>query len=133
MFLKTELPILMEDIPLDTRRKMWYQHDGCPSHYAMKSRAALDKMFCGRWIGRGGPVNWPARSPDLSLLDFFLWGKLKAEIYSDAPTTPNDMQQRILASFIKINQETLRLVQASLHNRMKACIEVNGHHFEHRM
>lgn len=29
------------------------------------------------WIGRGGPVLWPPRSPDLTHLDFFLWGYLK--------------------------------------------------------
>ncbi|KOC62993.1 hypothetical protein WH47_02442 [Habropoda laboriosa] len=34
-------------------------------------------MFRGRWIGRRGTVEWPARSPDLALLDLYLWGKLK--------------------------------------------------------
>ncbi|GBM88486.1 hypothetical protein AVEN_269361-1 [Araneus ventricosus] len=27
-----------------------------------------------RWIGRGGPVLWPPRSPDLTPLDFFPMG-----------------------------------------------------------
>lgn len=25
-----------------------------------------------KWIGRGGPVFWPAKSPDLNTLDFFI-------------------------------------------------------------
>jgi hypothetical protein len=28
--------------------------------------AALDEQFTGRWIGRGGPINWPARSLNLT-------------------------------------------------------------------
>ncbi|KAJ8894315.1 hypothetical protein PR048_006935 [Dryococelus australis] len=35
-----------------------------------------------RWIGRGGLVPWPARSPDLSPSDFFFWGCLKRRVYS---------------------------------------------------
>ncbi|KAJ8870263.1 hypothetical protein PR048_029284 [Dryococelus australis] len=37
-----------------------------------------------RWTGRGGPVSWPARSPDLSLLDFFSWGCLNSRAIIDA-------------------------------------------------
>ncbi|GBL73687.1 hypothetical protein AVEN_230681-1 [Araneus ventricosus] len=39
--------------------------------------------YPGRWIGRGGPVLWPPRSPDLTSLDFFLWGHLKELVYRD--------------------------------------------------
>ncbi|GFV86099.1 uncharacterized protein TNCV_670961 [Trichonephila clavipes] len=35
-----------------------------------------------QWNGRGGPVNWLARSPDLSCLDFFLWGHMKNIVYA---------------------------------------------------
>jgi hypothetical protein len=27
----------------------------------------LDNQYPQRWIGRGGPHHWPARSPDLNL------------------------------------------------------------------
>jgi hypothetical protein len=55
--------------------RMWYQHDGCPAHNAIVARNVLSIDFSGRWIGRGGPRTWPARSPDLTPLDF-LWGIL---------------------------------------------------------
>ena len=32
-FLTEELPLLLEDVPLETRSQMWYQHEGCPAHY----------------------------------------------------------------------------------------------------
>ncbi|KAJ4432739.1 hypothetical protein ANN_21377 [Periplaneta americana] len=37
---------------------------------------------------------WPARSPDTSPLDFFLWETVKDSVYQNILTTPNDMQQR---------------------------------------
>ncbi|EZA48673.1 hypothetical protein X777_13179, partial [Ooceraea biroi] len=40
----------------------------------------LNESFPDRWIGRGGRISWPARSPDLMPLDFFLWGHLKNEV-----------------------------------------------------
>ncbi|RZC39627.1 hypothetical protein BDFB_015140, partial [Asbolus verrucosus] len=37
-------------------------------------RQYLDETFPGRWIGRRDAIEWPARSPDLTLHNFFLWG-----------------------------------------------------------
>ena len=33
-------------------------------------------------MGRRGSHEWPARSPDLTPCDFFLWGWLKEQVYS---------------------------------------------------
>ncbi|EZA48500.1 hypothetical protein X777_12995, partial [Ooceraea biroi] len=44
-------------------------------------RNILNESFPDRWIGRGGRISWPARSPDLTPLDFFLWGHLKNEVF----------------------------------------------------
>jgi len=43
------------------------------------------ESFCHieRWIGRGGPIPWPPRSPDLNSLDFFFWGYLKETVYPE--------------------------------------------------
>ena len=76
-FLRDDLPELLEDLPLNIRQSMWFQHDGAPPHYSMRVRRYLDRQFPNSWIGRGGPVAWPARFPDLNQLDFFLWGLFK--------------------------------------------------------
>jgi len=52
--------------------------------------------FPGRWIGRGGPQNWPARSPDLSPLDYCVWGWMKELVYSVKVVTRNALLGRIL-------------------------------------
>ena len=52
--------------------KVFYMHDGAPPHYAQSVRQFLDEKFPDRWISRRGPIEWPARSPDLTPTDFFL-------------------------------------------------------------
>ncbi len=58
--------------PAVMRRRLYFQQDGAPVHYALDVRAWLDSKFKNRWIGRRGPINWPPRSPDLTPCDFFL-------------------------------------------------------------
>lgn len=98
---------------------MWIQQDGCPAHYALIARNTLDRIFPNRWIGRGGPINFSARSPDLTPLDFFLWGYLKNKVYAEPPTTMADMKERIIAECNKISSNTLHNVKQSLLHRFR--------------
>jgi hypothetical protein len=50
---------------------MFFQQDGAPAHNAIIVKQKLNEMFPNRWIGTYGVVPWPARSPDLTSLDFF--------------------------------------------------------------
>ena len=50
---------LIDDVDLETRRRMWFQQDGAAPHFALIVRDFLNQQYAGRWIGRGGPVNWP--------------------------------------------------------------------------
>jgi len=54
------------------RKRFYFQQDGDGSHYAIPVREWLDEKFSDHWIGRHGPFDWPARSPDLTPCDFFL-------------------------------------------------------------
>ncbi|GFY22248.1 putative DD41D transposase [Trichonephila clavipes] len=72
---------------------MWFQHDGAPAHFSGDVRNYLDVTFGQQRIGRGGPVRWPARSPDLSCLDFYFWGHMKLLVYD----TPVDNAEELVA------------------------------------
>lgn len=50
---------------------MWFQKDGAPPHYANNVKQYLHVTFPEKWIGRGGPVEWPARLLNLILLISF--------------------------------------------------------------
>ncbi|KFM70764.1 hypothetical protein X975_05074, partial [Stegodyphus mimosarum] len=56
---------------------VFLQQDGAPPHWGTIVRSSLKDHFTGRLIGRGGPIPWPPRSPDITPLDFFLWGFVK--------------------------------------------------------
>ncbi|GFS78149.1 uncharacterized protein TNCV_1107611 [Trichonephila clavipes] len=81
VFLQEVLPVLLQSVPDNIKARMWFQHDGTPAQFSADVRSALDTAYPGQWIGRGGPVSWSKRSPDLSCLDFFLWGHMKSLVY----------------------------------------------------
>ncbi|XP_054713709.1 uncharacterized protein LOC129223166 [Uloborus diversus] len=77
---------------------MWFQHDGAPAHFSIDVRNYLNATFGARWIGCGGPVPWPPRSPDFSSLDYFLWGHLKSLVYETPVDSDDDLVARISAA-----------------------------------
>jgi len=77
--LETYLLEFLDNLPLEMRRNIFWQQDGCPAHSTLLVRQWLSDQFGERWMGRFGPVNFPARSPDLTPLDFFFVGCFKAK------------------------------------------------------
>ena len=121
----------MENVSLRVRMNMWMQHDGTPPHYALYSRQVMNEIFDEKWIGRGSPVAWPPRSPNQTSPDYFLWGIVKEIVMAVAPTTPDDMKERIRQACTEITPQTLAEVRQSLYQRINKCLQVEGHHFEH--
>lgn len=130
-FLSQKLPVLLEDVPLNTRRNIWLQLDGAPPHYHREVRQFLNANFQNRWIGRNGFQNWPPRSPDLTPPDFFLWGYIKGIVNNTPPTTPYDMKMRLRHAFKTVTPQMLSRVSSGFQKRICKCLEMNGRHFEH--
>ena len=116
------------DIP---HNDIWFQHDGAPPHFARAVRQFLDLTFPNRWIGRRGPIEWPPRSPDITPLDFFLWGYLKSKVYVNRPNNLDDLKQRIRQEIRLIPPQVIENVQRETILRLEKCIEVNGQNIEH--
>lgn len=72
--LQNQLPLWLEHVPLNIRKDMWFMQNGALTHWAGSVRNHLNEHFRNKWIGRGGAVSWPARSPDFNLSDFFFMG-----------------------------------------------------------
>ncbi|CAH2092800.1 unnamed protein product [Euphydryas editha] len=66
---------------------MWFQKDCATCYTAREILNLFGKKFKGFIILRGGDINWPSRSCDLTLLDYFLWGYVKYRIYADKKQT----------------------------------------------
>lgn len=131
-FLQNELPILMEDLPLDLRRRIWFMHDGAPSHYDRHVQDHLNNVFPGQWIGRGSNHPWPPRSPDLNPLDFSIWGQMKQLVYHHQSNTRAQLLVRIreAAEHIRNNPDLFFRIKQNFGKRCRKCIEVDGEHFE---
>ena len=90
-----------------------FQQNGAPAHFARPVRQFLDETFPGRWLGRCGPLIWSARSPDLSPLDFFLWGHLKTQVYSKKTETIQQLKDAICEEAANITRE---MCQNAIHS-----------------
>lgn len=128
-FLQNILPGLMQGINI---RGQYFQHDGAPPHFGIEVRRHLDNEYPNRWIGRGGPHPWPARSPDFNPVDYFLWGYLKTEVYSVPINSREQLLQRIIrcSDQIRNNPAQIRKSIGNLNKRQQKCMEAGGSHFE---
>lgn len=132
-FLVPTLKIRFPDVnnPNEIDRSIWYQQDGAPPHYSCTVRNYLNEVFPNRWIGRRGTIEWPPRSPDLTPLDYFLWGYLKSKVYVNRPDNIADLKNRITEEIHKISPEVIQNVIREFKDRLAYCQEVTGGHFEH--
>lgn len=133
-FLENNLRDLLDPVPLIFRQRLWFMHDGAPPHFRLTVRNHLNLAFPNRWIGRGGPIPWPPRSPDCNPLDFFFWGYLKSLVYDVGPVPSIEvLRQRIIDGFEEIRNTpgVLERVRQNMRRRMEGCITARGGHFQH--
>lgn len=124
----------LNTLPEENRRETWYQLDGAPAHSTVVVRERLDQIFGQRVIGRFGHTHWPPRSPDLTPLDFFLWGAVKNEVFATDSETVDIMKDKITAAFRKLEENTdFETIRNSITRRYELCRSQGGRHIEHRV
>ena len=117
----------------DESESVIFQQDGAPPHYATIVRDFLDSTFPQRWCGRGGGEGWrawPPRSPDLTPLDFFLWGYVKALVYQVKIKDLFHLKTRIADAINTVTPAMLGRVWQDLEYRLDVCRATNGSHIE---
>jgi hypothetical protein len=110
---------------------VYFQQDGAPPYYALCVREWFDMHFEGRWIGRRGPLEWPARSPDLTSTDFVLWGVLKDLVCKNKLRNVDELKDTIRDNFADISVELCLKTCLSVVGRVRECLARDGQHFEH--
>lgn len=128
--LRDQIVPAIREIAGDDFENVWFQQDGAAPHYARDVRAYLDEVFTDHWIGRRGAIEWPARSPDLTPLDYFLWGYLKDRVYKTKPQNLADLQQRIIDEIVLIPRLMIENAINAFYHRLAYCQELNGQQFE---
>ena len=71
MFQQEVLPELLNHVQAPISLRMCVQEDRAPAYYSVDAYNDVNILYSGQWIGLGGPINRPARSPGLSCLDIF--------------------------------------------------------------
>jgi len=89
----------------------------------------LNESFPNPWLGRGGPVAWPPRSPDLTPLDYYLWSHIKTLVYETKVDSREELRRRIFAAaeHIRNHPDNNASVTQSLLMRAANCIATGGH------
>jgi hypothetical protein len=129
-FLRETLPILMEGLPLNVRQDMWNQLDGASVHFTRPVRDWLNHNYLGRWIGRGGPVTCPARSPHFTPLDF-LCVCMKENVYATEVENREDLRHiQIAAEDIRGQPRLFIDVRNSIRSRCEVCLRAEGGHIK---
>jgi len=89
-------------------QRSWFQQDGATCHISNDSLSAVREIFGQKVISKRGDINWPPRSPDLSPMDFFLWGYLK--VFNSNPATLEELKARIREEMQNISRNTCQSV-----------------------
>ncbi|GFS59491.1 transposable element Tcb2 transposase [Trichonephila clavipes] len=97
-------------IHLCKEQELWFQQDDATCHTARATIDLLKDTFGDRLISRFGLVNWPPRSCDLTPLDYFLWGYVKALVYADKPQTLDHLEDNIHRVIADIRPQMLEKV-----------------------
>lgn len=121
----------LDDLPINYRARCYFQQDGCPVHYARIVVEWLNQQFGENWIGRNGPVLWPPRSPDLTIADFYLWGRLKQIVYAnDLPPNVERLKEKIRDAVASLPLEEIRNSYRELRRRLELCVHEGGEWIE---
>ncbi|KAF2891976.1 hypothetical protein ILUMI_14197 [Ignelater luminosus] len=94
----------------------------------------ISKMtFDNRVMTTDTPVQWPARSADLTPLDYCLWGAIKNKVYGSHFNYDNveQLREAVVEAFNRINRNTLRKVTNRVAKKCRLYLANNGKQFEY--
>lgn len=128
--LRTTVSDFLDDLPLNTLVDCWYQLDGAPVHCTNQITEELNQMFEDRWIRRLGPWAWPPRSPDLTPLDFYIWGRIKQLVYQQPITSKEELERKVRETFMSLSANEIHASTQHVITEILECLKVNGGRFK---
>lgn len=125
MLKKHVIPELRKRRLLD---KAIFQQDGAPPHFSKVARETISSVFPDhKVIARGYPQNWPAYSPDLSPLDYYLWCTVKSRVYHNwCGKSLEELKDRIQSVLSDTDQDELQRSVSNLRKRLQSVLDSGG-------
>ena len=99
------------------------QQDNAPSH----SSAAMQKFLKEQGVT---VLQFPANSPDLNPLDYFLWGAIDGKLKQRYDSIPS-LQAAVIAECAAVKQESIDKAIEQFRRRCVLCVEQDGGSCEH--
>ena len=113
-----------------TRHQYYFQQDGAPCHCSTDALEFLKQKFSNRVISRRTDCPWPARSPDLSPLDYWFWSIMEKAVYLQKPRNIPALKRVVEEAAQRVTEEEVRRAVASFSRRARLCSANMGAHFE---
>ena len=108
----------------------------CRPHWAQRVRDWLNLNLPQKWIGRGNSrdtnIPWPARSPDLTPMDFFVWGFIKSKVYVRNYENMTHLEALIVVAFQEFTAEMVSSIFKNMEKRLKLIIQRQGGHIKNQ-
>ncbi|KAJ4434499.1 hypothetical protein ANN_23061 [Periplaneta americana] len=107
-----------------------HHHHRQEMNHEMNMTLHVNKTLSFVLIGRGGPVPWPPISPDFTPLDFYLWGHLKAVVYSTPVNNAEELLQRVENACQLISDNNMVFERTRAQNQSDSLMAADGdcHH-----
>jgi hypothetical protein len=83
-----------------------------------------------RWNGRGGPITWPPRSPDLTPLEFCLWIYVKNIVYQVKINDLQHLKSHLRDAVTMVTPNMLQATWNEVEYRLDICRATKGAHIE---
>ena len=95
-------------------------------------RELLEEIFPTHVIASEENNDWPARLPDLTACNFFLWGYLKSKVFASPLVSIDVLRRRIQEEFeqLRNNQDLVCKAVRDMACRAALCIEREGGNVE---
>ena len=107
-------------------RSYVWQQDSVPCHTSGKSHKWLPANFCNYT----SPNVWTPNSPDLDLMDYYVWGAVEKDANRRTCTTKAQLIDRIKAVFETLVRGSVTSTCSRFRGRIEAVIDANGCYFE---
>jgi hypothetical protein len=104
--------------------------DGTPPHFSLPVHGALNEKFPNAWFGRGGPIPWPLRSADLTLMGIILWGYVKNCVYGEKIRNLQHLWDRITTAIATVTPDIIKRTWQEIEYHLDVCRATNGAHIE---
>ena len=122
-------PVVEKDAHRMFDRRKWkpvFHQDNAPAHAARKTQQFLRES----WIDFIPKEDWAGNQPDLAIMDFFVFGRLKQLLYARRPTTIAGLKRVAIDVWNQLDQKEIKRAFDSWADRVYFVIESDGYHTE---